>query len=398
MVVKKLRAALFAFLWFVVPLEAEEPIAVYLTWIDDPTSTMVIQWMGGASELDYLNGEEWKRADAESQIIVDCRVHRVYLEGLEEDTEYLFKIGKREYRFRTMPKTLSRPVRMVVGGDAYYNGGEVFHRMNRVISYSNPDFVVIGGDIAYTSGKKQLLRGPKWALARWQAFLRSLQRSLSRDGRLIPILPVVGNHDVSKFKKRAGQLELFYEIFTFPEKEKAFRALDFGNYLSLILLDTGHTWSIKGEQERWLDEALKQRESAQYLMAAYHVAAYPSHYQLSGAREENIRKHWVPLFEKYHVPFAFEHHNHTFKRTHPIKEGKIDPEGVTYLGDGSWGVPPRQVKSPKELWYLAKSASINSCYFVTLTEEKCLIEAKDSQGEVIDQIATTSLAPASTAQ
>jgi hypothetical protein len=103
----------------------------------------------------------------------------------------------------------------------------------------------------------------------------------------------------------------------------------------------------------------------------------------------------VPLFEKYQVPFAFEHHNHTYKRTHPIKEGKVDPSGVTYLGDGSWGVPPRQVNTPEKRWYLEKTASVSSCFIVTLTREKCLIEAKNSQGEVIDLVSKVSLAPVS---
>jgi hypothetical protein len=103
----------------------------------------------------------------------------------------------------------------------------------------------------------------------------------------------------------------------------------------------------------------------------------------------------VPLLEKYQVPFAFEHHNHTYKRTHRIKEGKVDPTGVIYLGDGSWGVPPRHVNTPEKAWYLEKSASTNSCYIVTFTEEKCLIEAKNSQGEVIDQVSKASLVPVS---
>jgi 3',5'-cyclic AMP phosphodiesterase CpdA len=270
--------------------------------------------------------------------------------------------------------------------------------MNRMIAFEKPDFVVIAGDLAYTVGTKNLLKGPKWALSRWQTFLRDLQRSLGQDGKLIPMLPLVGNHDVNKPKNRTDKPELFYEIFTFPEMGKSYRSLDFGDYLSLVMLDTGHTWPIVGDQTAWLEKTLQAKRSVPYLLMAYHVAAYPSYYPFIGASEELIRKNWVPLFEKYQVPFAFEHHNHTFKRTHPIKEGKVNPSGVTYLGDGSWGVPPRQVNTPEKIWYLAKSASVNSCYIVTLTEEKCLIEAKNTKGEVIDQVeraSKASLAPVS---
>ena len=29
---------------------------------------------------------------------------------------------------------------------------------------------------------------------------------------------------------------------------------------------------------------------------------------------------------------------HTFKRTHPLKGGKVHPNGTVYLGDGYWGI------------------------------------------------------------
>jgi hypothetical protein len=392
---KYLRAAFYSILWVLFPLGAAEPIAIYLTWTQDPTSTMVVQWQALTGsmvpQLDYHAAGEssWKPAKGQSLAIEDCEVHLVNLEGLREDSEYVFKVqgSKREYRFQTMPKKLSRPIRMVIGGDAYYTiASEVFHRMNRMIAFNKPDFVVIGGDLAYTTGTKHLLKGPQWAFARWQAFLRDLQKSLGQEGKLIPILPIIGNHDVHKTKNENGMLEMFYQIFTFPEANKAYRSLDFGDYLSLVMLDTGHTWPIEGDQTAWLEKTLRERKSVPYLLTAYHIAAYPSFYPFTGNIEERIRKNWVPLFEKYQVPFAFEHHNHTLKRTHPLKEGIVNPSGVTYLGDGSWGTPVREVKSPEKLWYLAKSASVNSCYIVTLTEEKCLIEAKNIQGEVIDRI------------
>ncbi len=376
-------------------LEALEPVAIYLTWVKDPTTTMVVQWQTPTGttlpQLEYqIKGDStWKSVKGHSQVVHDYDVHRIYLEGLTEDNVYLFKVqdSKREYSFQTMPKKLTRSVKMAIGGDAYHAGAsEIFHRMNRMIAFNHPDFIVIGGDLAYTIGTKNLLKGPKWAMARWQAFLRSLQRTIGQGGRLIPLLPLVGNHDVNKLKDKTDKPELFYEIFTFPEVGKAYRSLDFGDYFSLVMLDTGHTWPVEGDQTVWLENTLKTKQPFPYLLAAYHVAAYPSYYPYTEGNAVNIRKNWVPLFEKYQVPFAFEHHNHTYKRTHPIKEGKVDLSGVTYLGDGSWGVHTRPVDTLKKTWYLEKSGSINCCYIVTLSPEKCLIEAKNSQGEVIDQI------------
>ncbi len=54
------------------------------------------------------------------------------------------------------------------------------------------------------------------------------------------------------------------------------------------------------------------------------------------------RKLWVPLFDKYRVPVVLEHHDHTFKRTKGLLNGLPHPDGVLYLGDGSWGRSPRK--------------------------------------------------------
>lgn len=366
-------------LWVLVAY-AKEPEVVYLTWVNDPCTTMTIQWQTAKGEGPYevaiLQGKEWRRVEGETSQVsgVQVDVHIAHVEGLEEGRDYRFKLDEAEYRFRTLPRKLTRAVQMVVGGDIFYPGKtELFQKMNKVIASQDPDFVVLGGDLAYTVGKKNWFQGKKWEMGRWQTFLQELQKSVKgKDGRLVPVIPVVGNHDV---KKRTP--DLFYELFAFPERGKAYRMLDVGNYLSLALLDTGHTSPIEGEQAAWLEENLRKRQGVRYRWAAYHQAAYPSYYPYDGEGPVKIRKAWVPLFEKYGVSLAFEHHNHRFKRTYPLR-------GVTYLGDGSWGVEPRLAKEKHD--YLEKSASVNACYFVTLTAKGCKVEARNLEGEVIDEV------------
>lgn len=329
------------------------------------------------------------------------KVYVSQIEELESDRTYVFKVegSRREFKFRTLPQKLSREVRFVVGGDVfYYWGSEVLERMNRAVAYDDPDFVVIGGDLAYTTGTKRSMKGRQWEINRWQEFFRVMQRTMvTKDSRMIPMVPVVGNHDVHRRNMKRTNPDVFYEVFPFPEKGKAYRNMKVGNYLSFALLDTGHTWPIEGEQTEWLKSTLAEDE-APYLFAVYHVGAYPSVYKYKGTLPELIRKNWVPLFEKAHISGGFEHHSHGFKRTCPIKEGKKDPDGVIYFGDGSWGVPPRHVRTPEELWYLAISESINACWFVHLSKKgatlEARMEARMSTGEVKDRLI---LAPRMTA-
>ena len=68
-----------------------------------------------------------------------------------------------------------------------------------------------------------------------------------------------------------------------------------------------------------------------------------------------------------------------------MKAAKIDPDGVIYMGDGSWGVSARK---PKKQWYLDAAAQTNAVCVVTLQPEGAKIEALNIRGEVIDSVTT----------
>lgn len=371
----KFKFLIFSLLW-IFKIFSNEPAALYLSWMHDPTTTMTIQWLanGGVSEVYCERGGSWVKAEGSyREVGTGTRVHVVELTGLEPDTTYAFRIEEKEYRFKTMPKDLGS-IKFAVGGDAYFYPIP-FRKMNVQVAKQDPDFVVMGGDIAYTKSYLKLF-GPN-ELERWQQFFQSWKEDMvTSDGRLIPIIAVVGNHDVDRGNPKR---ELFYAMFAFPDPYVSYRTLDFGSYLSLILLDTGHTYSV-GSQTEWLENALQAE--ALYKIPIYHVAAYPSYYSFEAKTSHKIREDWVPLFEKYGVKTVFENHNHCYKRTYKLKNGKVDEEGIVYFGDGAWGVPPRQTK--KGVWYLAQAMSVNCFYLVTMDKNNYVIEAKTNDGKVID--------------
>jgi hypothetical protein len=331
-----------------------------------------------------VEGETWQKAVGLWERIPKTRrgVHTVELTGLAPGQRYLFRLKEdgKTYLFQTLSTAL--PLRFVVGGDAYFYAAR-FDRMNEVIAGLNPAFVVVGGDLAYTNHSRGLFQGRRGEVRRWTDFLTRWQEQMvASDGRLIPLVPVIGNHDIQHSSpNNSPHSRLFYALFALPERGRPFRVMDVGSELSLLLLDTGHSYHIEGMQTEWLGRTLAQREAQRYKMAVYHIGGYPSVYPYEGGAAARIREHWSPLFEQYHVPLAFEHHNHAYKRTHPLKAGQIDAEGVVYMGDGSWGIRPRK---PKERWYLAEKAQTNAVCLVTLTEKECLVEAVTARGEVID--------------
>lgn len=376
-----------------------DPISVYLTWTKNPESTISIQWISNKNETednvfyhllkeeDSLKNSDFVQVKATHRTMPQGHpylIHQVELTGLEENSSYAFKISETGelFKFKTLPKDLS-VLRFVEGGDAYHDTIDLVEKMNIQAAKLNPMFAIIGGDISYAADSshgifpEEFHRWMKW----WVTWKKTM---VTTDGYLIPILATIGNHETSGgFGKTPMAAPLFYAFFPMPG-EQGYNVLDFGDYMSLILLDSGHTHPIGGKQTEWLAHTLKDREKIPYKFAVYHVPAYPSARKFSYEVSEIVRKHWVPLFDTYALRAAFEHHDHTYKRTFPLKNGKMHENGVVYLGDGAWGVAsPRKPK--RYIPYIAKTLSSANFILVTLNKEGVKYEAFNSKGELIDR-------------
>lgn len=370
-----------------------ESSTVYLTWQQDPTQTMTIQWLTKTQTPPYTvsyqaaGEEEWHRLEKvlSFELPASYYLQRAELISLNSDTLYRFKIEPEGgvYQFRTMPSSLSKPVRFVVGGDMYHDTIDVMAKTCQAAAKTAPHFGIVGGDIAYAFGKT----GIPQKFERWIEWIRTWHASMiNPDGSLIPVLAAVGNHDVcGQFDQSPAQAVVFATLFPRPQK-KIYSVLDFGSYLSLFLLDSGHAHPIGGAQQDWLRQALNQRKHILSKFAIYHVPAYPSIRPFANKQSANIRKYWVPLFEQYGLNAAFEHHDHAYKRTHPLLNNKVHAKGIVYIGDGAWGVDKaREPKSNRKRFYLAKFKAVRHFILVSLQDESRHFSAIDSDGNLIDE-------------
>jgi hypothetical protein len=90
---------------------------------------------------------------------------------------------------------------------------------------------------------------------------------------------------------------------------------------------------------------------------------------------------------------AFENHDHTYKRTYPIRNGEVDPTGVVYMGDGAFGLGEDHggggrrdlMHDVDETWYLKKASPYSHLILVTLEADGgSLFEAIRYDGELMD--------------
>lgn len=379
----------------------QDLVGLYLTWSHDPTTTMTISWVdiysSGSDTLWYrkYGVEDWSQVAANRSTVgpTTLQLRRSELTNLQPGTIYEFGIGAQPrdashfWRFRTMPAELTQPVRFVAGGDMMHNR-EMLDAMSRQAQRLDPDFAMFLGDLAYANG----VVGTRWIdwLQSWKEF------SVAKDKRLIPIVVGIGNHEVRRDAQGKNPQEdapFYYSLFQTPHN-RSYYALNFGKYLSLILLDSNHTQPIAGAQSQWLDKALSERADQKFVFLGYHWPAYGTTKAPTGGLPIDaptaiaIRKNWVPHFERYGITAAFENDHHNFKRTHPLRNHKRDDtNGILYLGDGAWGVVTREVPSQDVGWWLAKAESRNHLWEVELhSDDTALIQAIDREGEIFDRV------------
>lgn len=384
------------------------PSTLFLTWHRDPTTTMTVQWVGVKGETPdtkvyyrAINApvspplaaaaglgaaaapRPWAAEAPATRPYphTDFKVFRAELTGLSPGTDYLFKIGKESptYRFRTMPAKATNAISFVSGGDCGVNAHAVANNIQA--ARQDPMFAVIGGDLAYENGK---------SVGTHLGFLRNYSKHMvARDGRLIPMVACLGNHEVEGgYGTKREKAPFFYALFEGLFADTGYATLDFGDYLSLVLLDTGHTSLIGGDQADWLEKQLKARRDHPNVMVVNHVPAYPSARSMKGSflfpgTGELNRRYWVPLFEKYRVPVVLEHHDHTFKRTKPLLGGLAADGGVLYLGDGSWG-RLRAAQKPEKLRVMAAVSEEYHLSLHRIQGEERFHLALDETGRVMD--------------
>ena len=402
-----------------VPANLKPQDTLFLTWQRDPTTTITVQWVGPTQDaptsvriapaqstirwaiglvprIAWLDGAVRTKPFGNTEVMV----HRCEFVGLAPGTEYLLQVGASGpvNRFRTMPTKATNAITWVSGGDC--GTGPHAIGTNQIAAKQEPYFALIGGDLGYDNGTSA-----KTAITFLQNYSKHM---VDPKGRLIPMVTCIGNHEVrGGYKGKRSDATYYLPLFDGLYRDATYGTLDFGDYLSLVLLDSGHVSAIGGEQTDWLRSALAEREDRPHLIVANHVPAYPSFRSpgsslpdstskllgtlglkaLAGGTGEENRKHWCPLFETHGVDAVLEHHDHTFKRTHPLIDGLVSKYGVPYLGDGSWG----QLRSPATPENRPYLAAVGQAYHMTvhrLEGEQRYHVALEESGKIADVYGT----------
>jgi hypothetical protein len=385
--------------------QSDQPVQIHLTWDQNDTAhTIVVTWQtktAGAGDVvlyDTKSGSGEPSNYASSQTgtshtysDADGYIHDVELTGLSSDTIYYFICGgdnggwSGERSFRTAPDN-SISFRFVAGGDSRSGSGDWpagRDSVSREMAKFNPSFVLYVGDFVY-QGDYQ---------SEWDNWFAAEQMYwVDNDSLTIPIIPCLGNHDVS----RDGGTAYFgqFSLPTFPADEKWY-SLDWGPNLHITVLDT--ETGVGGDQTTWLQQDLAEHENYMWKVVLFHRPPF------SGGPDgidTDVRRYWVPLFDEYHVDLVISGHNHLYERTYPINytisesTPASSPEnGTVYIVSGGWGAP---IYSGTDSWAAVGPISKYSFTVVDILDNGMLhLTALDANGNILDDYSILKAVPES---
>ena len=373
-----------------------EPKHIYLTYSDAPETTIdinvILDEREGDVDVHYDtkphegNVEDYAHHVTATYMptlmeISDRRaLYVATLTGLAPGTEYYFTAGEKEHgmsrerKFRTLPGG-DEPLRFVTGGDM---GVEEFAvPLLTLAGKENPDFGIIGGDLAYVNG----LLG--W-YGIWDQWLKNWdEHMVTTDGRMIPIVTAIGNHETNRYESPRQDLRSPWYMGLFGRQgDNVYYSRMFGDSMVLFALDSGHLVTHE-EQVPWLEREMAKHQDVKYKFAVYHVPLYPAHRDYEGYGSQMGRQHWLPVFDHYGLTVGMENHDHVFKRTKPLKTNEVVEKGTVFIGDGCFGREPRTI-DPQPRWYNEKEASEAHFWVVDVAKEGLDLKAIDDQGNEID--------------
>ena len=369
---------------------------VRLVWTENPQSQAVISWESdevtegdfvriweeGGVALQFASSKakaytntygSQKSQKSQTRTVIDKKWYyrHARLVGLKASTKYKMTAHSngetsREFYFTMAPED-DRVFKLLYVGDSRTRpevAAQISQQMGEMAARDSEVLAVIhGGDFAN-----------KPVLADWKPWLAAWDKTTGADGKLLPIIPVVGNHE------QISRSPLYGEAYAMPGGDK--------NFLYSCKLSPNFRIAVlnseipsTGTQESFLTKTLEKyrAEKVKWQLAAFHRPVYPA------IKKPGVIKRLVPHFEKFNLDLVLESDGHCLKRTLPIKNEKHDPSGVVYLGEGGYGAPQRK---PKDQWYLKEPgfASLGDHLMqIQVTSDSLNYQAISASGEVLDQ-------------
>lgn len=399
--------------------EGEVPQGVHLGWeLADLNHTMSATWYTETSEtaVQFLYDTESRGGDpalytfsveAEGPTVIIGRkgdeegfTYTATATGLEAGKAYYFVAGgpdgfTEEFKFKTVPENPERLV-FSVGGDTRQGALDFPEGRNKVaelLSQHDPCFFIHVGDIIERAFEAK----------EWKEYTRHLEDFyVDSQGHLIPVVPIIGNHEVGRTEAPEGdftvpstgfyELEvtmedarLYYQFMMMPEPKRWY-TLDLVPYLRFFQFDSETYCNPvypESEQYGWLLDKLAESGDITWKMAGCHRPPFAEY----GGSGKSV--HFMPLLDQFGVDVFVSGHEHFYARTHPLNltvtDGSYLPfdQGTTHVIAGGGGAPLSEA-DPK--WFHACGPVRSYSYTIfDVSPNDLHVTAYDDTDKLIDE-------------
>ncbi|MDD5134305.1 MAG: metallophosphoesterase [Phycisphaerae bacterium] len=326
-----------------VPLSTT-PVYPYLTWRNDPTNSVVVNWWNptatGNSSVDYGPTISY---GSTATIATVSNFHHVELTSLTPGATYHYRVRSSDgtvgadNTFTTAEENTTS-FSFAVYGDP--RGGqtadEPYYSRHRVlcnwILAQNFDFAIGTGDTVWEGAT------PLAMSKFWPEFFE-IEKDLSSSK---VIMTAMGNHEVqpSGYTGSANYIQFYGDGYPANGTSgNGGRVYSF-NYGNAHFINLSSYQIDLNLQKNWLAAdlaATAANPNIKWIFAFMHAPMYTTNTS-RGNRTDCIAA-WGPLFDQYHVDIVFAGHNHLLERSRSIKNGiaVADNVGTVYVTSGLGG-------------------------------------------------------------
>lgn len=323
--------------------ETNQPERIILNITENPSTSQAITWrtnLIGSKQQAQITPSTGLTKLSKNSRTVFAKTEKINLDGnkiiyqhslifdsLEPDTLYAYRVGEKKNwsewnQFRTASKKF-KPFKFIYLGDPQTNVKSMCSRIFREAYKKAADakFWLITGDLVNNGGNDKL----------WAEFYYAL----GWIPRTLPIILLPGNHCYPIESRNGEKVSEIYPLwrpqFTLPENgpEGLEETAYYYDYQGVKFIILNGNEKIK-EQAIWLEDVLKKNQQS-WTIIAIHQTFYPT---VLNRDNPHLRKHLLPIIDKYSVDLVLEGHDHSYGRTAKLRNGiKVsdNEKGTVYI-------------------------------------------------------------------